>query len=293
MLMSRICERSRDGKVPFIWFWPEGAESCVMITHDVEERAGLDFCGHLMDVDQAFGVPASFQIIPEERYTLPTGFLRELVRRGFEVNVQDLNHDGRLFQDRAEFERRAVRIEQYRREFGASGFRSAVLYRNQDWYDQLQFRFDMSVPNVAHLEPQRGGCCTVMPYFVGRTLELPLTTTQDYTLFHILGDYSISLWEQQVDLILRRNGLISFLVHPDYIRTLASAWCTSNCYAISIISAPIEDCGSLCRGKSTVGGGNEPPWNWCGKNRDGRSLVLVLIEHELRKRPSRMESSST
>ena len=117
-----------------------------------------------------------------------------------------------------EFERRAVRIEQYRREFGASGFRSAVLYRNQDWYDQLQFRFDMSVPNVAHLEPQRGGCCTVMPYFVGRTLELPLTTTQDYTLFHILGDYSISLWEQQVDLILRRNGLISFLVHPDYIR---------------------------------------------------------------------------
>jgi hypothetical protein len=140
------------------------------------------------------------------------------VRRGFEVNVQDLNHDGKLFQDRTEFERRMVLIEEYRREFGASGFRSGSMYRNQDWYDQLHFQFDMSVPNVAHLEPQRGGCCTVMPHFVGRVLELPLTTAEDYSLFHILGDYSIS-WKQQVDLILRKNGLISFLVHPDYIRS--------------------------------------------------------------------------
>ena len=218
-LMHEVCEHSQCGEAPFIWFWPEGAEGCVIMTHDVEERAGLDLCGHLMDLDQAFGVPASFQIVPEERYTLPTGFLHELVRRGFEVNVQDLNHDGKLFQDRTEFERRMVLIEEYRREFGASGFRSGSMYRNQDWYDQLHFQFDMSVPNVAHLEPQRGGCCTVMPYFVGRVLELPLTTAEDYSLFHILGDYSISLWKQQVDLILRKNGLISFLVHPDYIRS--------------------------------------------------------------------------
>ncbi len=55
----------------------------------------------------------------------------------------------------------------------------------------------MSVPNVAHLDPQRGGCCTVMPYFVGDILELPVTTIQDYSLFHILNDYSIDMWKQQ------------------------------------------------------------------------------------------------
>ena len=38
-----------------------------------------------------------------------------------------------------------------------------------------------------------------MPYFIGNILELPLTTIQDYSLFHILGDYSISLWQQQID----------------------------------------------------------------------------------------------
>jgi hypothetical protein len=92
------------------------------------------------------------------------------------------------------------------------------MYRRQDWYDAFDLSYDMSVPNVAHLEPQGGGCCTVMPYFIGKVLELPLTTTQDYSLFHIIGDYSIDLWKRQIDMILRRNGLISFIVHPDYIR---------------------------------------------------------------------------
>jgi hypothetical protein len=75
----------------------------------------------------------------------------------------------------------------------------------------------MSVPNVAHLDPQRGGGCTVMPYFVGDILEIPLTTTQDYVLFHILRDYSITLWRQQLDIIGNSHGIATFDIHPDYI----------------------------------------------------------------------------
>ena len=48
-------------------------------------------------------------------------------------------------------------------------------------------------------------------------LELPVTTTQDYTLFHILNDYSTRLWRQQISLIREKHGLISFIIHPDYI----------------------------------------------------------------------------
>ena len=91
------------------------------------------------------------------------------------------------------------------------------MYREQQWFEAFEFSYDMSVPNVAHLEPQRGGCCTVMPYFVGNLLELPLTTTQDYSLFHILGSYSTALWRQQIELIMARNGLVSFIAHPDYL----------------------------------------------------------------------------
>jgi hypothetical protein len=133
------------------------------------------------------------------------------------LNVHDFNHDGKLFQNQSTFIQRAAKINNYARGFRAAGFRSAVMYRNQDWLPALGFEYDMSVPNVAHLDPQRGGCCTVFPYFLGSLLELPLTTTQDYMLFHLLNDYSIQLWNKQVELILAQNGLLSFLVHPDYV----------------------------------------------------------------------------
>lgn len=204
--------------VPFIWFWPDGAPSCAVMTHDVEGAAGRDFCGELMNLDDGFAIKASFQIIPEMDHGARTEFLDAFRARGFEINVHDLYHDGALFQDEQEFARRAKRINQYVKEFNAEGFRSGAMYRNQDWYRAFEFSYDMSVPNVAHLEPQRGGCCTVMPYFIGKILELPLTTIQDYSLFHILGDYSINLWKEQIDLIMGRNGLASFITHPDYLR---------------------------------------------------------------------------
>ena len=203
--------------VPFIWFWPRGARGCVTMTHDVETPAGRDFCAQLLDLNDSYGIKASFHIVPEERYQVTPEFLNSIRSRGSEICVQDLNHDGRLFDNRQEFLRRVQSINRYGREYKAKGFRSAILYRNLDWYNELEFEYDMSVPNVAHLDPQRGGCCTVMPYFIGDILELPLTTAQDYTLFHVLNEHSIALWKLQIEKILAKNGLMTFLIHPDYI----------------------------------------------------------------------------
>jgi hypothetical protein len=204
-------------RLPFIWFWPEGHYGCVLMTHDVETSSGLNFVTSMMDIEDSHDVRSSFQIVPEKRYQAPQNLLKQIRARGCEINVHDLNHDGHLYRDRDEFVRRVKKINHYGREFGALGFRSGVLYRNLDWYDELEFDYDMSVPNVGHLDPQPGGCCTVMPYFIGKILELPLTTIQDYSLFHILGDYSIELWKKQIALILEENGLLSFNVHPDYV----------------------------------------------------------------------------
>ncbi len=204
-------------RVPFIWFWPDGAPSCLILTHDVETSAGRDFTSPLMDVDECYGFRASLQVIPEERYRVSDEYVRQIRDRGFEFNIHDLSHDGRLYRNRDEFLRRATKINEYARRYNAHGFRAGAMYRNMNWYDAFEFSYDMSVPNVAHLEPKRGGCCTVFPYFVGDVLELPLTTTQDYSLIHILRDYSLHLWNKQLDLIRRRNGLMSFLVHPDYL----------------------------------------------------------------------------
>jgi hypothetical protein len=205
------------GKIPFIWFWPGGQKSCLILTHDVEELAGVDFCSSLMDIDDSFGIKSSFQFIPEKRYSISPTLLNSVRERGFEINIHDLNHDGHLYDDREEFLRRASRINHYAKEYGATGFRAGVLYRKLDWYDAYEFSYDMSVPNVAHLDPQFGGCCTLMPYFIGNVLELPLTTTQDYSLFNILREYSIDLWKRQIETIIGNHGLLSFNAHPDYL----------------------------------------------------------------------------
>jgi len=204
-------------RMPFVWFWPQGAKSCLVMTHDVEDQRGYNSCRELMDIDAAHGMRASFQLVPEGTYKVFEALLEEIRSRSCEVNIQDLNHDGYLFAERQEFLRRARKINRYRQAYAANGFRSAVMYRNFEWYDALDFSYDMSVPNAAHLDPQRGGCCTVFPYFVGDVLEIPLTTAQDYMLFHLLDDYSLNLWKTQVGAILKENGLISFLVHPDYV----------------------------------------------------------------------------
>jgi len=216
--MMEFAIRANSGRrIPFIWFWPDGYSSCATMTHDVETVVGRDFCGTLMDLDDAFGIKASFQLIPEVRYEISDEFLHTLRDRGFEINVHDFNHDGDLFLDREEFLRRVARINAYGRKFRSSGYRSGVLYRNLDWYEFFDCSYDMSVPNVGHLDPQRGGCCTTKPYFIGKILEIPVVATQDYTLFHILRQYSMELWDHQIDLILQQNGLISFIVHPDYL----------------------------------------------------------------------------
>lgn len=216
-LMLLSLRASRAQHIPIIWFWPEGKSGCAIMTHDVESEVGRDFCSTLMDINDSRGIKASFQIIPEERYAVSHEFLSSIRQRGFEVAVHDLNHDGHLYRNYDDFLRRVEKINTYVQQYEADGFRAGVLYRRQLWYDALKCAYDMSVPNVAHLDPQRGGCCTVMPYFLGDILELPVTTIQDYSLFNILNDYSIELWKQQTASILQKHGLMSFIVHPDYI----------------------------------------------------------------------------
>jgi hypothetical protein len=212
-----VIEANGLQRVPFIWFWPDGAPNCLILTHDVETHVGRDFSSALMDMDSAHGFKASFQVVPEERYEVPDEYVRQIRERGFEFNVHDLNHDGHLFQEKQEFLRRAGRINEYSRKYNSTGFRAGAMYHNTDWYDAFEFSYDMSVANVAHMEPQRGGCCTVMPYFIGKILELPLTLSQDYSVLHMLRMNNIDLWKQQVEMIGKRHGLMSVIAHPDYL----------------------------------------------------------------------------
>lgn len=216
-LWLRILESSGTKEIPFIWYWPKSYSSCAIMTHDVETGVGQEFCKTMLEIEAEFGIKSAFELVPEVRYTVSDDVLQAIRNAGSEVCVHGLNHDGRLFSAEDLFRTRAKAINQYATKWGAKGFRSPVMYRNLNWYDGFEFSYDMSVPNVAHLDPQRGGCCTLFPYFVGDVLELPLTTIQDYPLFNVIRMDPMQMWSKQIEAIASRHGLVSFIVHPDYI----------------------------------------------------------------------------
>jgi hypothetical protein len=188
------------------------------MTHDVEADAGKRFCSKLMDLNQSFGIPASLQIVPENRYSVEPAFLAEIRDRGFEVNIHDLNHDGKLCQDGREFERRIEKINKYAAQYARLAFAQPCNIGMQNgstrWSSNTICRF-----RISPIWTLSGGCCTGMPYFIGRLPELPLTTIQDHSLFNLLNDFTMKVWELQTNFIVRQNGLLSFIVHPDYIRS--------------------------------------------------------------------------
>jgi peptidoglycan/xylan/chitin deacetylase (PgdA/CDA1 family) len=211
-----LLQASGEKEVPFIWYWPKGFTSCGVMTHDVETAAGQDFCVRMLEIEKEFGVKSSFEFVPEVRYEISESVVNAIRLAGSEVCIHGLNHDGKLFSSEQEFRRRVKKINGYAKKLGAIGFRSPVMYRNPDWYDAFEFSYDMSFPNVAHLDPQRGGCCTIFPYFIGHLVELPLTTIQDYPLYNILRSDPLEMWSKQLEIIHGKHGMASFIVHPDY-----------------------------------------------------------------------------
>src|SRR5262249_51040688 len=115
----------RLGRIPFIWFWPDSAPSCAMMTHDVDTQVRRDHCSKVMDLEDAYGIHSCFAVVPESRYEVTKEYLNSITQRGFEIAIHDLNHDGYLFRDRKEFLARAEKINAYRERFGANGFRAA------------------------------------------------------------------------------------------------------------------------------------------------------------------------
>ena len=114
----------------------------------------------------SLGFRSSFNFIPEGAYRVPPAFRDELTRNGFEVGVPDLKHDGRLFRSVAEFRSRAMRINEYLRDWNAVGFRSGFMLHNLDWLHNLDIEYDMSTFDTDPFEPQPDGRNTIFPFWV-------------------------------------------------------------------------------------------------------------------------------
>jgi peptidoglycan/xylan/chitin deacetylase (PgdA/CDA1 family) len=201
-----------------VGFWPEDARFAFVLTHDVEQQEGHDFVPEVVKLEERYGFRSSFNFVPE-RYRTDPGLMSELQRRGFEVGVHDLTHDGKLFRSRRVFDMRARRINATLARTGATGFRAALTHRNPEWLQDLDLEYDMSFFDTDPYEPIPGGTMTLWPYILGRFVELPYTLVQDYTLTRVLGETSPRVWIDKVAFIAERRGMALLNSHPDYLRS--------------------------------------------------------------------------
>jgi hypothetical protein len=202
--------------VPWVAWWPAGRSWAMVLTHDVEQEEGLRNLASLRDVERSAGRLSSWNFVPR-RYVVADALINELVDEGCEVGVHGLHHDGRDFASRSVFEDRLPEIRSYAERWGAVGFRAPSMHRVWDWMPKLGFDYDSSYPDTDPFEPQPGGCCSLLPFFIDDLVELPLTLPQDHTLYVILSATDERLWIEKTEEIRRRNGMALINVHPDYI----------------------------------------------------------------------------
>jgi peptidoglycan/xylan/chitin deacetylase (PgdA/CDA1 family) len=209
-------ERRGADRVPFISFWPDGNQFAVVLTHDVEGPAGIANIDRVLELERRYGFVSAWYIVAED-YEIPAGTFELIRSYGGEVGLHGITHDGSLFRDRASFEAQLPAIRRYLTEWGAAGFRSPATHRNPAWMHELGCLYDSSFPDTDPFEPQPGGCCSILPFFLNELVELPITLLQDHTLFEILRKDSIGVWTSKLDWLIENRGLVNALVHPDYV----------------------------------------------------------------------------
>jgi peptidoglycan/xylan/chitin deacetylase (PgdA/CDA1 family) len=231
-LVARWRSESVSGKWPVLpgsekkpaqWEgWPGGKKFAFVLTHDIECQRGYQRIEALVQLEMELGLRSSFNFVPE-RYTVEEHVRKNLQERGFEVGVHGLKHDGKLYSSRNEFLRRAQKINQYGREWGAVGFRSPSMHHNLEWLLDLDFQYDASTFDTDPFEPQPDGIETIFPVWVpgrrGRPgyIELPYTIPQDVTLFAVLCHHDASVWKRKLDWVAQHGGMVLINTHPDYM----------------------------------------------------------------------------
>ncbi len=219
LLRLRMAEQAVT-RLPLVNLWPDGRRFAVVVTHDVESAAGVENIPAVLEVEARFGVVSSWNFVAEW-YPIAAGTFERVRDAGGEIGLHGIRHDGRLFSDRTSFERSLTAIRRYMSDWDAVGFRSPSLHRNSDWMAELGCLYDSSFPDTDPFEPQPGGCCSILPYFLDTIVELPVTMVQDHTLWEILQEPTIDIWRRKADWLIANGGLINVLVHPDYVLTPA------------------------------------------------------------------------
>jgi len=210
----QILCNSLNGKkfIPF----PEPYETAVILTHDVEEETGFNFIPKVIELEESLGFNSSWNIVPY-KYKIDSGIINLINESGHEIGIHGYNHDGKLYYSEKIFNKRVPLINDALKKYNAVGFRSPMVHRNLRWLQKLDIKYDASYFDYDPFQPFPGGTGCIWPFVAGKFVELPYTLPQDHTLFYALKKKDITIWINKINWLVKNNGMIIVLTHPDYL----------------------------------------------------------------------------
>lgn len=198
--------------------YPEGQNSVILLTHDVEEEAGLNYIPEVIKLEERYGFKSSWNIVPY-KYPVHQRIIDCINDAGHEIGIHGYNHDGNLYKTEQIFRERSVFINEALAKYGAVGFRSPMVHRNLKWLQLLDISYDASCFDYDPFQPFPGGVKSIWAYQVGKFVEFPYTLPQDHTMFYSLNVKDIDIWINKIEWLVKNKGMIVVLTHPDYLMT--------------------------------------------------------------------------
>lgn len=213
----------KAGTQPAAWpGWPDGKKFAIVLTHDVDSPKGYAKSRQLMELDERMGFRSSFNFVPL-RYAISPDFRNFMIKKGFEIGVHGLYHDGKYYLSKATFLERAEKINAYLKEWNAVGYRAPAMYHKLTWFHAFNIEYDASTFDTDPFEPHAVGAGTIFPFMVidhhseRGYVELPYTLPQDFTLFTLMREKNIDIWKKKLAWIVERGGMALINTHPDYM----------------------------------------------------------------------------
>jgi peptidoglycan/xylan/chitin deacetylase (PgdA/CDA1 family) len=234
--LQRGVNSERDCRTDFIWpdlvelmkadesgwnafcavIHPQGRRTSIVLTHDVETAQGYEFIPEVIALEHKYGFKSSWNLVAR-KYELRQDVIDAIIAAGHEIGIHGYNHDGTLYYSERRFLRRARRINEAVKKYGAVGFRSPQVHRNLSWLQNLDVLYDSSCFDYDPYQPFPGGTGSIWPFMAGRLVELPYTVPQDHTLFYVCNEVDASVWKRKSDWLIANHGMILVLTHPDYL----------------------------------------------------------------------------
>ena len=194
------------------------------MTHDIETASGFKGIKPLRDIEAKHGIKSSWNVVPFY-YKPEFELLLELQKHGCEIGIHGYDHSGRIafLGEKAIIKKLNSAKELFRKKgIEVKSYRSPQLLMTKSLMSALSktFSADSSIPDTDINAPAalNRGCCTFFPFFIGNTVEVPLTLPQDFRLIETMKmspDEIFELWKKKIDTIIENKGVVVLLTHPD------------------------------------------------------------------------------